>query len=111
MDNGSSIDILYCLTLEKMGLGVRNLMPCHTPLYGFIGDLIQPLGAIELAFTMGEQPRQTTVMTNFVVVDCTSAFNAVLGRPSLRELKAVTSIYHMSVKFPTSGGIASIKGE
>ena len=50
-------------------------------------------------------------MANFVVVDCASAFNAVLGRPSLRELKAITSIYHLTVKFPTPGGVAGMKGE
>ena len=72
---------------------------------------MQPLGTIELALTMGEQPRQTTVMANFVVVECTSAFNAVLGRPSLRELKAITSVYHLAMKFPTPGGVACVKGE
>ena len=72
---------------------------------------MQPLGTIELALTMGEQPKQTTVMANFVVVECTSAFNAVLGRPSLRELKAITSVYHLAMKFPTPGGVACVKGE
>ncbi|XP_062114333.1 uncharacterized protein LOC133825397 [Humulus lupulus] len=109
VDNGSSVDILYCLSLGKMGLGIRNLRPCHTSLYGFTEDSIQPLGTIDLALTMGEQPKQTTVMSNFVVVSCALAFNAVFGRPSLRELKAVTLIYHLSVIFPTLGVIESIK--
>ena len=105
------MDILYRPALEKMGLGIRHLKPCQSSLYGFAGDSIQPLGMIELALTTGEQPRQTTIIANFVVVDCASAFNAVLGRPSLRELKAITSIYHLTVKFPTPGGVASMKGE
>ena len=54
VDNGSSVDILYRPVLEKMGLNLRHLKPCNTSLYGFTGDSIQPLGAIELAFTMGE---------------------------------------------------------
>ncbi|XP_062100642.1 uncharacterized protein LOC133806568 [Humulus lupulus] len=93
-----------------MGLGVKHLKACHSSLYRFTGDLIQPLGVIELALTMGEQPRQTTIMANFIVVDCALAY-AVLGRPSLRELKAITSIYHLAVKFPTPKGIASMKRE
>ena len=77
VDNGSSVDILYRSALEKMGLGIRNLKPCNTSMYGFTGDSIQPIGAIELALTMGEQPRQTTIMENFFMVDCASTFNAV----------------------------------
>ena len=111
VDNGSSVDILHRPALEKMGLSIRHLKPCNSSLYRFTGDSIQPLGAIELALTMGEQPRQTTIMANFVVVDCASAFNAVLGRPSLRELKAITSVYHLAMKFLTPGGVACMKGE
>ena len=57
IDSGSFVDILYRPTLEKMGLGIRHLKPCQSSLYGFTGDSIQPLGVIELALTMGEQPR------------------------------------------------------
>ncbi|XP_062099865.1 uncharacterized protein LOC133805719 [Humulus lupulus] len=84
MDNGSLVDILYQLALEKMGLGIKNCRPCHTSLYGFTGSSIQPLGTIGLALIVGEQPKQTTVISNFIVVDCASTFNAVLGRPSQR---------------------------
>ena len=64
-----------------------------------------------MALTMGEQPKKTTIMSNFVVVDCASFFNAVLGRPSLRKLKGVTSIYHQTMKFSTPGEVTSVKGE
>ncbi|XP_062105399.1 uncharacterized protein LOC133817028 [Humulus lupulus] len=50
-------------------------------------------------------------MENFIVVDCALAFYEVLGRPSLRELKAITSVYHLAEKFPNPGGITSMKGE
>ncbi|XP_062114848.1 uncharacterized protein LOC133828616 [Humulus lupulus] len=101
VDNGSSVDIIYCLALEKMGFDIRNQKPCNTSLYGFTGDSVQPLGTIKLALTLEEQPRKTTVMSNFVVVDCASIFNAILRRPSIRESKVVTFVYHPAVKLPT----------
>ena len=47
-------------------------------------------------------------MANFLVVDCPLAFNAVLGRPTLKELRAITSIYHLLMKFPTPNRIGQV---
>ena len=44
-----------------------------------------------------------------VVIDQPSAFNAVLGRSSLRELRAITSIYHLLMKFPTLHEVVKLK--
>ena len=110
VDNGSAVDILYYETFLKMGLGVDKLKPITTPLYGFTGHSIMPEGSIELPLTVGEYPRQTMIITNFLVVKCPSAFYAVLGRPALKELKAVTSIYHLAIKFPTAAGTGMQRG-
>ena len=50
-------------------------------------------------------------MADLLVIDQPSAFNAVLGRPSLRELKAITSIHHPFMKFPTPRGVGEVKGD
>ncbi|KAM6551207.1 hypothetical protein CsatB_001015 [Cannabis sativa] len=71
-----------------MGLGMKDLKPCTTPIYGFIWDSVHPLRMIELPLTTGERPKQVTVMATFIVVESLTAFNAVLGRPSLYRLKA-----------------------
>ena len=86
VDNGSSVDILYLRAYEQMRLGLHQLTPTPTPLYGFTGDSLTPVGSIKLALTVGTYPRISTVMANFLIVDCPSVFNAVLGRPTLREL-------------------------
>ena len=48
---------------------------------------------------------------NFLVVDCSSSYNAIIGRPTLNNWKAVTSTYHLSVKFPTDYGIGQVQGD
>ena len=48
-------------------------------------------------------------MADFLVIDQPSAFNSVLGRPSLRELKTITSIHHLLMKFSTSSRMGKVK--
>uniref|UniRef100_A0A803P448 Uncharacterized protein n=1 Tax=Cannabis sativa TaxID=3483 RepID=A0A803P448_CANSA len=50
-------------------------------------------------------------MTTFLVVDRSLAYNVVLGRPSLFRLKAIILIYHLTIKFPTCGGVVTLKGD
>ena len=46
---------------------------------------------------------------NFLVVDCSPSYNAVIGRSTLNSWKAVTSNYHLSVKFPTEYGVGQVQ--
>ncbi|GFS43263.1 hypothetical protein Acr_00g0084440 [Actinidia rufa] len=43
--------------------------------------------------------------------DCPSPYNAILGRPTLGGIKAITSTYHLKMKFPTLTGIGEVKGD
>ena len=48
---------------------------------------------------------------NFLVVDCSSSYNAIIGRPTLNSWKAITSTYHLSVKFPTEHRVGQVQGD
>ena len=39
-----------------------------------------------------------------------SSYNAILGRPVLVAMRAVTSIYHLCLKFPTPSGVEVVRG-
>ena len=86
VDNGSSVNIMFKPTLEKIGLTDRDLKPYSTLLYGFGGDGTACAGIIELAVTLGEYPLSVTKMIDFVVVDIKSAYNLIIGRPLLASL-------------------------
>ncbi|GKV29043.1 hypothetical protein SLEP1_g38016 [Rubroshorea leprosula] len=47
---------------------------------------------------------------SFLVVKMESAFNAILGRVTLCELKAVISQPHLCMKFPTPQGVGVLRG-
>ena len=44
------------------------------------------------------------------MVDCSSAYNAILGRPTLNSWRAITSTYHLMIKFPTDYGVGELRG-
>ena len=109
VDNGSSADILYYPTFQQMGIDRARLIPTNAPLVGFGGTRVFPLGAVTLTVTMGDYPQQVTRGVTFLVVDCSSAYNSILGRPTLNSWKAVTSTYHLMIKFPTKYGIGELR--
>ncbi|KAK8955331.1 hypothetical protein KSP40_PGU013836 [Platanthera guangdongensis] len=65
---------------------------------------------ITLLITIGEFPRQTMHEVQFVVVDSSSAYNAIFGRPVQSIFKAIPSIPHLAMKFPTTRGISVVRG-
>ena len=45
-----------------------------------------------------------------LIVDAPSAYNILLGRPSLNAVRAIPSAYHMVIKFPTTNGVGMVRG-
>ena len=105
VDNGSSVDILYYPAFEQMRLRRDQLRPVCSPLIGFGGMKVQLVSTITLPIMVGSYLQQITKEVNFLVVDCSSSYNAIIGRPTLNSWKAVTSTYHFLVKFLTEYGI------
>ncbi|GAV66258.1 LOW QUALITY PROTEIN: hypothetical protein CFOL_v3_09768, partial [Cephalotus follicularis] len=86
IDSGSSADILYKHAFDQLRIPADHLKPVKTPLVGF------------------------TEMT-FLVVDTSSPYNAIVGRPGLNLLEAIVSTRHLAVKFPTRFGVGEVRGD
>ena len=95
-DNESSTDIIFASTFDKIGIISGKLEPVNTYLCGFSGERVLPLGSIRLVLTLGDPPCQATTIVRFLIVDAPSAYNILLGRPSLNT---IPSAYHMVIKF------------
>ena len=109
VDNGSSADILYYLTFQQMMIDKEQLVPINAPLVGFKGTRVFSFGAVTLSVTVGNYPQQITKDVTFLVVAYLSAYNAILGQPTLKSWKAVTSTYHLMIKFPTNYGVRELR--
>ena len=79
IDNGSSSDILYYLAFQQMRIDREQLVPINAPFVGFEGTRVFPFGAVTLSVTVGDYPQQITKDVTFLVVDCSSTYNAILG--------------------------------
>ena len=111
IDNGNSDDIIFASAFDKMGIGRGNLEPVNTHLRGFSRENVLPLGSIQRVLTLGEPPCQATTTARFLIVDAPSAYNMLLGRPSLNAIKSIPSAYHMIIKFPTIHGVGMVRGD
>ena len=79
VDNGSLADILYYPAFQQMGIDRTRLIPTNALLVGFGGRRVFPLGAVTLSLTTGDYPQQITKDVTFLVVDCSFAYNGILG--------------------------------
>ncbi|RRT60843.1 hypothetical protein B296_00022859 [Ensete ventricosum] len=111
IDIVSSTDILYIDSFHKLGMTNRDLAPMTSTLTRFTGDAITPIGVATLPVTFGEEPRTKTIMVHFMVVDLPSAYNVIIGQPTLNKLRVIVSTYHRSIKFSTSASPGEIKSD
>ncbi|CAA0830214.1 Unknown protein, partial [Striga hermonthica] len=110
VDTGSSVNVIFYDCLKRMDLDIE-LSPLHTSLFGFNGSEVAPLGEATHAVVLGEGDLRKVKMIRFVVVDVESAYNVILGRPTLNAFQAVVSTYHMKLKFPVGDRVGEARGD
>ena len=108
VNKGSLIDIIFVSTFDKMGIGMEKLESVNACLCGFSGERVLPLGSIQLVLTLGDPPCQATTTVRFLIVDAPSAYNMLLGRPSLNTIRVIPFAYHMVIKFLTTNGVGMV---
>ncbi|KAL0285741.1 UNVERIFIED_CONTAM: hypothetical protein Scaly_2810400 [Sesamum calycinum] len=111
IDSESSADTLFGEAYDQMKLKDIPLKKVNTSLYEFAGEVVYPRGMILLPLTLGTRTPRKTCMLKFLVMDVPSAYNTILGRPTLNAFQAIISTYHIKIKFSTFGGVGEVQGD
>jgi len=113
IDTGASCDIMYTSLFKTLQLMEKNLSPyVGNELYGFNSLSTQPWGYVELLVTFGEKETKKTIKIPFMVIDCPSLYNCIIGRTGLAQLGVVCSTAHMKLKYHAKEDvITSLNGD
>ena len=107
VDQGSAAKIMYPDLFKGLNLRAEDLTPYNSPLVNFEGKVIIPKGQIRLPVQTGSK----TVEVDFIVVNAYSPYTAIVARPWLHTLEAVSSTLHQKIKYPSRGKIEEILGD
>jgi hypothetical protein len=90
MDAESGINLIYARTLKAMSISLENLKPTDCSFHGIVpGSANHPLGKIKLDVCFGDSGNYRKEKLEFVVMDWTSQYHVILGRPSFAKFMAV----------------------
>jgi hypothetical protein len=111
IDGGSSINLLYRTSMEKLGIPAIQLKPTKLTFHGIVpGYSCTPMGRIELEVLFGEKDNHRREPIWFEVVDLNSPYHALLGRPALAKFMAVPHYAYLKMKLPGPRGVITVTG-
>ncbi|XP_021833423.1 uncharacterized protein LOC110773229 [Prunus avium] len=111
IDTGSSVNVIFADVFKELGVDSSQVNRQLSPLLNFFGDLVQLIGSVSLPIAFGIAPRKTMVYDQFLVLDCPTAYNVIVGRTALTAIKAHLSPHMLLMKFPTCYGTGAIMGD
>lgn len=107
VDPGSAVEMMYPNLYKGLNLKPEDLTAYDFPLISFKGKTVIPKGQIRLPI----QTRSEVVEVDFIVVDAYSPYTAIVAKPWLHALGAVSSTLHQKVKYSSGGQVEEIEGD
>ena len=106
VEQGSEAEIMYLNLYNELGLKPKDLMAYDSPLVSFDRKFIIPKGQIRLLVQAGLE----VVEVNYIIVDAYSLYMAIVARPWLHVLGAISSTLHLKVKYLSKDQIEELVG-
>ncbi|XP_027169433.1 uncharacterized protein LOC113769160 [Coffea eugenioides] len=107
VDNGSALNICPWNTLTKLGFLDIKLRPSATVIRGFDGSRRESMGETDLVLGIGPAQFQITCQ----VMDFSSVYNILLGRPWIHTSNSVPSSLHQMLRFIVNDQLITVFAE
>ncbi|GAU50049.1 hypothetical protein TSUD_408450 [Trifolium subterraneum] len=113
VDSGSSCNIMYAHLFRTLQLNESHLTPyVGSDFQGFNGATTKPWGYVNLIVTFGQNETAKSIKVMFLVVDCPSLYQCIIGRTAIADLPVVASTVHLKMKYYTNKGqVATLHGD
>ncbi|KAK1664652.1 hypothetical protein QYE76_052811 [Lolium multiflorum] len=112
MDGGSSINIMYYETFQRLGLPDSRLEDTKVTFHGIVpGRKAFPIGKVTLPVTFGTPVNYRTERITFEVVNFRSPYHCVLGRQAFARFMAAPHYAYNMMKMPGPRGIITVHGD
>jgi hypothetical protein len=111
INGGSSINLLYWSSMEKLGILLAQLEPSRLTFHGIVpGHSCTPMGRVWLEVLFGKKGNSHREPIWFEVVDISSPYHALLGRPALAKFMAVPHYAYLKMNLPGPRGVITVSG-
>ncbi|XP_072089167.1 uncharacterized protein [Arachis hypogaea] len=112
VDTGADSNILFRGAFDKLGLRNDNLQTHRHGVTGLGDNFLKPDGSVTLPITIGTSNQRKTILSEFVVLKDSTAYNVILGRKTINDFSAVIFTKYLLMKFKTDDGtIGTIHGD
>jgi len=106
VDQASGAEIMYPDLYKGLNLRPKDLTAYNSLLVSFDGKVVILRGQIRLPVQVSLE----VVEVNFIVEDAYSPYTAIVARPWIHALEAVSNTLHQKVKYLSGGRIEEIVG-
>src|SRR4051812_37919331 len=111
VDSGSSLNLLYRSSMEKLGIRECDLQPSTTVYHGVAPrPPCVPLGKIRLDVIFGSEENVRREPIWFEVVNLASTYHVLLGHPALAKFMVVPHYAYLKMKLPGLNGVITMAG-
>jgi hypothetical protein len=113
IDSGSSLNLLFAITLKKMGLDISKMLtPSKASFYDIVpSNAATPLVSVVLPVTFGAKDNYRTEYIKFELADFDLSYHAILARLALAKFMVVPHYVYLLLKMPCKIGVLTLRGD
>ncbi|XP_021756205.1 uncharacterized protein LOC110721375 [Chenopodium quinoa] len=106
MIESDAINVIKADAFERLKLQTKDLSPVPYSVTGFNDSSPCLDGKITLPVTIGTDRAARNIVAEFLVIDVSSVYNVIMGRPIIHQIQGVVSTYHQLMIYISDKGFA-----